>query len=180
MKLTFALNTCTKSEEMKRLHTTEALSSQVNRGAEAFFCIYESKSRRAQSSVQISINDSRRCNCARKSYERDISGMAAKIGDRGCSPAIIFYKRWESSAREKKGRKRDREPSRISVRRITKLLGRKKYRSRVKYLLKHNLPSSSFMRDFCGNYKKWFIWYNCEHYYCKYVFFIDKQREKGM
>ena len=22
---------------------------------------------------------------------------------------------------------------------------------------------------FCSNYKKWFIWYNCEHYYCKYT-----------
>ena len=62
MKLTFALNTCTKSEEMKRSKTTEALFSQVNRGAEAFFCIYESKSRRAQSSVQISVSDSRRSN----------------------------------------------------------------------------------------------------------------------
>ena len=50
---------------------------------------YESKSRRAQSSVQISISDSRRCNYARKSYERDISGIAAKSGDRSCSPAII-------------------------------------------------------------------------------------------
>ena len=89
MKLTFALNSCTKSEEMKRSDTTEALFSQVNRGAEAFFCIYESKSRRAQCSVQISINDSRGCNYARKSYESDISGIAAKIGDRSCSPAIL-------------------------------------------------------------------------------------------
>ena len=38
-----------------------------------------------------------------------------------------------------------------------------------------NLPSSSFMRDFCSNYKKWVIWYNCEHYYCKYVFVLHKQ-----
>ena len=44
-----------------------------------------------QSSAQISINDSRRCTCnyARKSHERDISGIAAKIGDRSCSSAII-------------------------------------------------------------------------------------------
>ena len=36
------------------------------------------------------------------------------------------------------------------------------------------------MRDFCSNYNKWFIWYNCEHYYWKYVFFKNKQREKWM
>ena len=39
MKLTFALNTCPKSEEMKRSNTTEPLLSQVNRGAGAFFSI---------------------------------------------------------------------------------------------------------------------------------------------
>ena len=42
MKLTFALNTCTvltNSEQMKRSNTTEALFSQGNQAAEAFFCI---------------------------------------------------------------------------------------------------------------------------------------------
>ena len=88
---------------------------------------YESKSRRAQSSVQISINDSRRCNYARKSYERDISGMAAKIGDRSCSPAIISINAEKTQPVKKtSNRKRYREPSRISVRRVTKLLRRKK------------------------------------------------------
>ena len=56
-------------------------------GSGSILLYYESKS--TQSSVQSSINDSRRCNYARKSYERDISGIAAKIGDRSCSPAII-------------------------------------------------------------------------------------------
>ena len=154
MKLTFALNTCTKSEEMKRSNTTEALFSHVNRGAEAFFCIYESKSRRAQSSVQISIIDSRRCNYARESYESDISGIAAKIGDKSCSPAIISINAEKTQPVKKtSNRERDREPSRsrIFVRRITKLLRKKKCRTWVKYLLKHNLPSCSFMRDFCSN-----------------------------
>ena len=109
MKLKFALNTCTKSEEIRRSNTTEALFSQINRGAEAFFCIYESKSRRAQSSVQISINDSRRCNYARKSYERYISGIAAKIGDRSCSPAIISINAEKTQPVKKTSdRKRDR------------------------------------------------------------------------
>ena len=34
------------------------------------------------------------------------------------------------------------------------------------------------MRDFCSNYKEWFSWCNYEHYYCKYVFFINKQKGK--
>ena len=73
---------------MKQSNTTEALFSQVNQAAEAFFCIMKAN-HVVQSSAQISINDSRRCNYARKSHERDISGIAAKIGDRSCSPAII-------------------------------------------------------------------------------------------
>ena len=78
----------TKSEKIKRSNTTEALFSQVNRGAEHSF-VFTKANHVVQSSVQISINDSRRCNYARKSYESNISGIAAKIGDRSCSPAII-------------------------------------------------------------------------------------------
>ena len=44
-------------------------SSKSNSGSILLY--YESKSCRAQSSAQISINDRRRCNYARKSYERD-------------------------------------------------------------------------------------------------------------
>ena len=70
---------------------------------------YESKSRRAQSSVQISINDGRRCNYARKSYERDISGIAAKIDDRSCSPAIISINAEKTQPVKKtSNKKRDR------------------------------------------------------------------------
>ena len=51
-----------------------------------------------------------------------------------CNRAYNFYKCWENSAREKNtsNRKRDREPSRMAVRRVTKLLRRKKCRRRVK------------------------------------------------
>ena len=92
-------------------------------GSGSILLYYESKSRRAQSSVQISISDSCRCNYARKSYERDISGIAAKIGDWSCSPAIISINADKNQPVKKtSNRKRDRERSRISVRRVTKLL----------------------------------------------------------
>ena len=111
VKLTFALNTCTKSEEMKRSNTTEPLS-----GSGSILLYYESKSRRAHSSVQISVNDSRRYNYARKSYERDISGIAAKIDDRSCSPAIISINAEKTQpVKITSNRKRDRKPSRISA-----------------------------------------------------------------
>ena len=65
---------------------------------------------------------------ARKCYERDISGIAAKIGDRSCSPAIISInaEKTQPVKETTSNRKRDREPSQISVRRVTKLLRRKK------------------------------------------------------
>ena len=65
---------------------------------------------------------------AHKSYERDISGIATKIGDRSCSPAIISINAEKTQPMKEttSNRKRDRKPSQISVRRVTKLLRRKK------------------------------------------------------
>ena len=150
-----------RGDEAIKYNWTIVESSKSGNGSILLY--YESKSRRAQGSVQISINYSRRYNYARKSYERDISVIAAKIDDRSCSPAIISINAEKTQPVKKtSNRKRDGKPSRISVRRVTKLLRRKKCRSRVKNLLKQ-LPSSSLMSDFCSNYKKWFTWYNCGH-----------------
>lgn len=83
-------------------------------GSGSILLYYESKSRRAHSSVQISVNDSRRYNYARNSYERDISGIAAKIYDRSCSPAIISINAEKTQPVKKtSNRKRGRKPSRI-------------------------------------------------------------------
>ena len=62
--------------------------------------------------LSITINDSRRCNYARKRHGRDISGIAAKIGDRSCSPAIISINAEKTQPAKKttSNRKRDREP----------------------------------------------------------------------
>ena len=90
VKLTFALNNRTKSEEMKRSNTYNRSIVQSSKSGSGSILLYLRKqTRRAQSSVQISIIDSRRCNYARKSYESDISGIAAKIGDWSCSPALL-------------------------------------------------------------------------------------------
>ena len=78
---------------------------------------YESKSCHAQSSVQILINDSRSCNYALKSHEREISGIAAKVGDRSFSPATISInaEKTQPMKKKKKKKKQDREPSRIYI-----------------------------------------------------------------
>ena len=54
---------------------------------------------------------------ARKRHERDISGIAAKIDDRSCSPAIISInaEKTQPVKKTRSNRKRDREPSRIYV-----------------------------------------------------------------
>ena len=83
MKRTFALNTCTKSEEMKRSNTTEPFFRQVNRGAEAFYCI--TKANTVVHRVLFRF---------RSMISADMimlvrGGIAAKIDDRSCSPAII-------------------------------------------------------------------------------------------
>ena len=176
------VNTCTKSEEMKRSNTTEPLLSQVwssKSGSGSILLYYESKSRRAQSSVQISINYSRRYNYARESHERDISGIAAKIDDRSCSPAIISINAEKTQPVKKtSNRKRDRKPSRISVRRVTKLLRRKKSRSRVKNLLKHNCEAPHLSVIFLAITRNGLFGITVNIISVNTFFFINKQKEK--
>lgn len=128
----------------------------------------------AQCPDHISINASGRCN-----YETNVSGIVLRITNSSCSIANVSFKSAEKTEPVKKKiakRKRDREPSRIPVHRVIKLLKRKKCRSSIQYLMKRNFPSSSLIRSFWSNYKKWFIWFNCEHFYFKYVYFINKQK----
>ena len=147
-------------------------------GSGSILLYYESKSRCAQSSVQISINDSRRCNYAPKSYERDISGIAAKIGDRSCSPALVSINAEKTQPVKNQQATGNKTESNLDFLFVELLNCLEERHAEVGYkIYGNNLPSSSFMRDFCHNYKKWFIWYNCEHYYCKYVFF-HKQTER--
>jgi len=172
--------TTVQSDEAIEYNRTIVQSSKCGTGSILLNNV--TKSRRAQSSVQTSRNDTHNNYDSKliKRYERDVRVVAGKNGDSSCSVAMISTNAEESQAvkKAKSYRKRDREPSRISVRRVTKLLRRKKYRSRLKKLLKHNFPSSSLIRNFCSNYKKWFILCNSEHFYSKYVFFINKQKEK--
>ena len=57
-----------RGDEVIKYNRSIVQSSKSNSGNILLY--YESKSRRAQSSAQISINDSSRCNYARKSYKR--------------------------------------------------------------------------------------------------------------
>lgn len=130
---------------------------------------------RAQCPVHISINGSHRC------YDETvISGMVATVSINSCSVGNTSFKYTKKTEPVKKTikRKRDREPSRIPLHKVTKLFTRRKCRGSIRYLVKHNFPSSSIMRDFCTNYKKWSLWYNCDHFYFKYVYFINNRKGK--
>ena len=79
----------------------------------------------------------------------------------------------------KRLRKRDREPSRIPVKRILKGLNNRKFRKRIHSFVRQHLPDSSFMSDLCKNYKTWNIWYITDHSYSKFVF-LHEVTEKNM
>ena len=106
--------------------------------------------------------------------------MVATISNSSCSVESTSVNNPEKTGRVHKTlkRKRDREPSRIPLHRVIRLLKKRKCRKSIRYIVKHNFPSSSFIRDFCSNYKNWLIWYNCEHFYFKYVYFMNKQKGK--
>ena len=67
---------------------------------------------------------------------------------------------------------RDREPFRIPVSRVLRKLKKRTTRRRLKCCIVNSLPCTSFMNRLCKNYKNWFLWYNTEHCYFKYVSFM--------
>ena len=74
-------------------------------------------------------------------------------------------------------RKRDREPSRISVKRILKGLKKRKCRKIIQSFVRRHLPKSSLICDLCKNYKTWNMWYTTDHFYCKFVFFMKSKKK---
>ena len=75
-------------------------------------------------------------------------------------------------------RKRDREPSRIPVKRILKALKKRKSRKRIKSFVRQHLPDSSFITNLCKNYKTWNFWYTTDDFYSKFVFYMKIQKRK--
>ena len=67
---------------------------------------------------------------------------------------------------------RDREPSRIPVRRVLRKLKKRTTRHRLKSCVLNSFPCTSFINCLCKNYKNLFLWYNTEHCYFKYVSFM--------
>ncbi|KAL9974130.1 hypothetical protein ACROYT_G011131 [Oculina patagonica] len=128
--------TIVQSDEAIEYNRTIVQSSKCGTGSILLYNV--TKSRRAQSSVQTSINDTHNNYDSKliKRYERDVRVVAGKNGDRSYSVAMISTNAEKSQAvkKAKSNRKRDRKPSQISVRTVTKLLRRKKYRRTVPQL----------------------------------------------
>ena len=67
-------------------------------------------------------------------------------------------------------RKRDREPSRIPLTRILKVLNKKKYRKKVQLFVRQSIAKSLFITNLSQNHKIWQLWYNRDTLYSKYAF----------
>ena len=73
-------------------------------------------------------------------------------------------------------RKRDREPSRIPVKRILNVLRNKKNRKKVQLFVRRTIPNSSFITCVSQNYKTWQLRYNSDNFYSKYAFNMKVQK----
>ena len=73
-------------------------------------------------------------------------------------------------------RKRDREPSRIPLKRILKVLNKKKFRKKVQLFVRQSIPKSSFITNLSENHKIWRLWYNRDTFYSKYAFNMKTQK----
>ena len=74
---------------------------------------------------------------------------------------------------------RDREPSRVCVKKLHKMFHSKCSRKRLRSAINANFPKSSFIRKIIMNYKYYQMKYVSDNLYSKYVFFfIDVRKEK--
>ena len=73
-------------------------------------------------------------------------------------------------------RKRDREPSRIPLKRILKVLNKKKFRKKVQLFVRQSIPKTSFITNLSENHKIWRLWYNRDTFYSKYAFNMNTQK----
>ena len=86
------------------------------------------------------------------------------------------FKRIRSVIRGNQRRTRDREPSRIPVRRVLKVLKRKLVRKENRIILKNSVPHNSFIRFLCCNYKYLCMWHERENFFSKYVLFFKNSK----
>ena len=131
-------------------------------------------------SVHALMNDTWRCNGFEKCNLSNVSAnvlVSKRIENRGCP--FVNSERSHSRRTRTFKKKRDREPSRIPVRKVLKLLNKRKYKKRVEYLLIKSVPKSSFVRELCRNYKNWYLWHNSDNFYSKFVFFMRKEKCKS-
>ena len=78
-------------------------------------------------------------------------------------------------------RKRDRELSRILIKRILKVLKRKRCRKQIQLFVEQNLPSSSYITYLCQNYKMWMFqrMYHSDSFYSKYAINMRNRKCKA-
>ena len=136
-------------------HTRLPLKASVN----SFHCLeYEKELAVCGCSVICNAEEDPKIEITEKSY---------------CLSVIARHlKRIRSVTRENQRRKRDREPSRIPVRKVLKVLKRKLVRKKNRIILKNSVPHNSFIRFLCCNYKYLCMWHEREHFFSKYVFFF--------
>lgn len=73
---------------------------------------------------------------------------------------------------------REREPSRVCVKKLHKMFHSKCSRKRLRCAINANFPKSSFIRKIIMNYKYYQMKYVSDNFYSKYVFFFINVRKK--
>lgn len=74
-------------------------------------------------------------------------------------------------------KERDREPSRISIPQILKILKKKCVRKTLQNTFRHCFPKTSFVRKICSNYMSFKIFYRKVHFYSKFVSLLRMMKQ---
>lgn len=82
----------------------------------------------------------------------------------------------EALKKANRRRRRDREPSRIPVKKILNGLKKKTLRKGIQTFVRQHFPRTSFISKLCKDYKTWNLWYNTDKFYSKYIYFMKIQK----
>ena len=89
----------------------------------------------------------------------------------------LLYRRSGTRCRDVNFRKkREREPSRVNIPQILKILKKKRARKTVQNAFLHCFPNTSFVRKICSNYLTLMIFYKKVHCYSKFVCFLRTKK----
>ena len=130
----------------------------------------------AQKISDVVVNTTASVSCLELNCSNEMSKDFAHV-----SSESFIRKTGRTLCRDNKNKRREREPSRLCVKKLCKIFRCKHLRKKLRQAIRSGVPKSSILyKMFLTNYKTYSLKYmwNTHTFFCKYVFFLNNRRKK--